>query len=204
MHPPRTRDRLCLRGNDAPDHARRRVTRGALKPSASVQPSCARMKTPPQAAGSTTARGIESGKRRQGQSSIRPAMRIRRTRYLKHGKPITLAFVGCVADQHPEAAASRAAASAGTAQVQSGTSRAAPDHKVHRGRPHPIRTGDSPVSAPPRMTARYIRQARKPVRVGAGPHPLRSGPAPDRTRGRSACCASARVGYPTDNSARHP
>jgi hypothetical protein len=32
-------------------------------------------------------------------------MRIRRARYLKHGKPITLAFVKCVADQHPEAAA---------------------------------------------------------------------------------------------------
>ena len=32
-------------------------------------------------------------------------MRIRRARYLKHGKPITLAFAKCVADQHPEAAA---------------------------------------------------------------------------------------------------
>ena len=31
-------------------------------------------------------------------------MRIRRARYLKHGKPITLAFVGRVADQQPEAA----------------------------------------------------------------------------------------------------
>ena len=32
-------------------------------------------------------------------------MRIRRTSYLKDGKPITLPFVSCVADQHPEAAA---------------------------------------------------------------------------------------------------
>ena len=30
-------------------------------------------------------------------------MRIRRTSYLKDGKPITLPFVSCVADQHPEA-----------------------------------------------------------------------------------------------------
>jgi hypothetical protein len=32
-------------------------------------------------------------------------MPIRRTSYVKLGKPITLAFVSCVADQHPEAAA---------------------------------------------------------------------------------------------------
>ena len=29
-------------------------------------------------------------------------MPIRRTNYLKNGRPITLAFVSCVADQHPE------------------------------------------------------------------------------------------------------
>jgi hypothetical protein len=29
-------------------------------------------------------------------------MRIRRTIYVNLGKPITLAFVSCVADQHPE------------------------------------------------------------------------------------------------------
>ena len=72
-------------------------------------------------------------------------MRIRRTVYWKFGAPITLAFLACIADQHPEA-------------VEPPPAPATANVKERRG-PH---RWTAKAERTPRLTHAYIRRALEP------------------------------------------